>query len=382
MPQWEYSPDAAVDAQPLTKTVQPFAMNTFSFLHRTGDADVLKIGFLGDSLNTGETDTNTIWSVHCILKKDNTPADDSVFALPISTLCHGSTSIEGWHRFTEALVIATNGRYDLSRSATVTFEACATTVRAGDTAVFSASSQTSPDAPIATISVKAKTDLLCTLSIAASTISRQMVDAAAGARLSPLGAFFSLFFPLTWLYDASMNLALFEPFDSLRSRVDTASAPDSIALLYRWDNTLLQWQPCPATVSRLTDSTFVFQCPVPSTGIFGLFARQQETISAIYVYPNPARLKSNGTITFRGNSARDSLIEIWIYAIDGFLLAHGSANAGLDPSLNKTHYGFSWRLQSNRGRTVSPGIYYASMGYTDPLTKGMKKKTQKVFVVP
>jgi hypothetical protein len=384
LPQWDYAPDAVTDAQPIRKTIQPFAMNTFSFLHQAGDADALKIGFLGDSLNTGETDTNTIWSVHCILKKDTVSADDSVFAMPIATLSHGSAAIDGWHRFTEALVVVTNGRYDLSRSATVTFEACGTTVRAGDSASFSAAggSQASSNGPRATISVKATADLLCTLSITATSIGRQMVDAAASARLTPVGAFFNLSFPITWSFDASMKLTIDEPLDSIRSKLDSTLAPDSMAFLYRWDNSLLQWQLCPGTVGHLPDSTFVFSSPVTTAGIFGLFGRQQDTTSALYVYPNPARLRSNGAIIFKSKEARDSLLEIWIYSMDGSLLVHGTANGRIDPSLSRTQYGFSWKLQSNRGKPVSPGVYYAYLGYTDPLTTGLKKKAQKLFVIP
>jgi hypothetical protein len=383
MPQWDYNTDGAGGAQLFTKTVRPFAMNTFSFLHRDGDVDKLKIGFLGDSLNTGETDTNAIWSVHCILKKDTVPADDSVFEISKSSLCRGRATIDGWHLFTEALLVVTNGRYDnVSRSATVTFEACATTIYSGETATFSAAGQPPSNAPKASVTVKANADLLCTLTIAGTTISKQMTNSATGAGLSVVGAFFNLTFPLTWLNDASMNLSLTEPLDSLHSGMDTASIPDSAVSLYRWNSSLMQWNQCTTTSTRLADSTIVFACPVNSSGIFGLFGRQQDTTSAIFVFPNPARLKSNGAITFRGKEARDSLLEIWIYTIDGSLLAHGTAGAGLDPSLGKVKYGFSWKLRNNRGQAVSPGVYYAYVGSKDLRTKGMRKKAQKLFVVP
>jgi hypothetical protein len=388
LPQWPYSPDATGNGRPITKTINPFALNTFSHLHQTGDADGLTIAFVGDSLKTGETDTNSIWSVHCILKKNAIPADDSVFALPISAVCHASAEIDGWHRYTEALVIVTNGRYDLSRSATVTFatfQPCDTTMHAGDTATFSAGLQSSSSAPKATVFVKANADLLCTMSIARTTINPQMTSTATAAGLTPVGAFFNLSFPLTWQHDASMNLTIDEPFDSiLQAKVDTTLAMDSIAFVRRWDNSLLQWQPVPAALSRSPDSTFVFTCPVTATGIFGVFGRPTDTTSAMYAYPNPARLnlKSNNAITFRAKEAKDSLLEIWIYAIDGSLLAHGSISTGLDPSLSKAKYGFSWKLQSRSGRPVSPGVYYAYLGYRNQVTNGMKKKVQKVFVIP
>jgi hypothetical protein len=134
-------------------------------------------------------------------------------------------------------------------------------------------------------------------------------------------------------------------------------------------------------MSRQANSILVFQCPVVSSGIIGLFGPLQNTASNnIIAYPNPARIKSNGAVTFSGTD----VMEIWIYTIDGFLLSHAAKGAAIGPSLFdlKNGKGFSWLLCSNRGKPVSPGVYYASIRYKDVMTKGMKKKLQKIFVVP
>jgi len=382
LPQWYYASDAGSAGTPLTKSVDPFAMNTFSYVHQAGDANTLTIGFLGDSLDPGMTDTNALWSVHCIVKKDDRPADDSIFTLPLVSLHKAQTAIDGWSNISEALVIVTNARYDASRNATVTFQACGTTVRSGETAVFSARSNAPSSAQNAVVTVKATADLSCSLSVATTGTGKQMLDSATGIHLAAAGVFYNLTIPMTWLNNASLSLAISEPIDSIHFGIDTSVVLDSLLSLYRWDNSRLQWQKCAATVSHSADSTLVLQSTITATGIFGLFGRLLDATAAIVAFPNPARLKSNTGITFTGTNAKDSLTEIWIYAIDGSLLAHGANGARPDPSLSKTKYGYSWKLQSNGGKAVSPGVYYACVGYKDFLTNGKKRKAQKVFVIP
>jgi hypothetical protein len=148
--------------------------------------------------------------------------------------------------------------------------------------------------------------------------------------------------------------------------------------VYRWDSSAAQWVRCLTAASILSDSTYVFQCSVASSGIFGLFG-PLPTSNNIVAYPNPARLRSNSAVMFDGIG----ISEVWVYSIDGFLLAHASQSGAIDPSIDKTKTGFfEWRLRSNRGKAVSPGVYYAYIGYADVLTKAIKKKAQKIFVLP
>jgi hypothetical protein len=385
LPEWPYVSDGAGTAQPITKTVQPFALNTFSVLRHSGDANTLSIGFLGDSLNPGEQDTNAVWSVHCIIKRDGVPADDSVISLPVFSVCKAQAEITGWDKFVEALVIVTNARYDAAKTATVTFSTCSTAVRSGQTAVYSAFPQAQSSAQNATVTVHANADLSCSMSITKTTVTPQLLDSAAHIQLTAAGVFFSLSTPQTWLHDATMELAISEPFDSVRFSLDSGELTDSLLSVYLWDATLLGWQRCPSVNSLSADSTFLLRSPVASAGTYGLFARLKDTTSAIVAFPNPARLNSTARITFAGTRARDSVVEIWIYAIDGSLVAHGANGggpAGLDASLSATKYGFSWKLQSKRGKTVSPGVYYAYLAHRDIQTKAVKKKSQKVFVIP
>jgi hypothetical protein len=377
--QWSYGSDGLTSGTACTKAVKPFAMNTFSFLYQSGNADVLHIEFAGDSLNKGETDTDAIWSVHCMAKKDNVPADDSVFAIPVFSVRRGFAEIDGWNNFKEALVIVTNARYDMTRNATVTFEACSVSVHKGDTAHY----YTDPGSPAsgaqnASVTVLANEDLTCNLSIAKTSIGPQLSDAAKSLMINPVGAFYAVSFPGTWQKDASMSLAISEPKDSLHFGPDQVMRSDTSLSVYRWDSSAVKWVQCVTAASMLSDSTSVFQCTVASSGIFGLFG-PLVTSNNIVAYPNPVRLKSNGAVIFGGIDVR----EVWVYAVDGFLLAHAAQNGTMDPSMDKTKDGFiEWRLKSNRGAAVSPGVYYAYIGYADVVTQSVKKKAQKIFVLP
>ena len=122
--------------------------------------------------------------------------------------------------------------------------------------------------------------------------------------------------------------------------------------------------------------------PVVQPGIYAVFhsmASWLDSLSSVAVFPNPARLKTNARIAFRGKS----LLELWIYSISGALVAHDVYGQNRQPSaVGETVDGFDWRLRSTSGTAVSPGIYYAWISFKDPITKGTKKQTQKMFVIP
>jgi len=115
--------------------------------------------------------------------------------------------------------------------------------------------------------------------------------------------------------------------------------------------------------------------------IYALFVKAfaVDTTVPFTAYPNPARIANRKAMLFRGQN----ILELWIYAIDGTLLTHAVKGQNGQPrSLVESAYGFDWQLCNAAGAAVSPGIYFAHIGYKDPVTKGMKKKAQKLFVIP
>jgi len=118
------------------------------------------------------------------------------------------------------------------------------------------------------------------------------------------------------------------------------------------------------------NATVAFITPFPDS------AHYPATFTA---YPNPCRIRNNGAITFLGQN----ILELWIYAMDGSLVGHCvKGNAGSLKSFSETTYKLVWHLCTNNGTTISPGVYYAQVGFKDQVTKGMKKQAQKIFVMP
>ncbi len=380
---WTYPNDVPDASGSVTKPVDLFSMNTFSYLHQPTDNPTLGLSFTGDTTAAGGADTSPMWSVHCILKKDSAPAHDSILTLPLSSKGVGATVIAGWQNFTEALVIAVNARYDTARTATVGFQPCGVTVHKGETALYSSAAAGTPaTAPYATVSVLASADLLCSLTVATTVISGQQAQSALSDSLFAAGSFYDVEFPLSWLHGgAAMQLSITESRAGVHAIAALHHVPDSSLALCRYSASSGKWSSCAGAAVAGDSSNVVWQCAPPGPGIYALFVRAFTVDTSVpYVaYPNPARKSRDTRMAFRGAN----LLELWIYAINGTLLAHDVKGQNSQPrSLAESTYGFDWHLCNAAGAAVSPGVYFAYVGYRDPVTKGMKKQAQKVFVIP
>jgi hypothetical protein len=385
---WDYPPDAVDKSFSVSKTVQLFGMNTFSFSNHTGGAGALNLLFMGDPPDTGDADTNAVWSVHCILKKDTVPAHDSIITAHNISATRASIVINAWQNYSGALVIATNARYDHSRQATVVFLPCEVTFRKGDSAFFSSAPTGTPlSPPYANISVKALNNLLCSLSLGSASMRPSMLDSARNDSLVPAGALYDISFPFNWSNDASMQLSVTERRQTVESFAASRSISDSIFDICRWDDTGRSWKRCwSQLVTSLQNDSLKYsrRCLLAVPGIYGLFGllpnADRDLINASFVaFPNPARIKKDGRIGFKGKN----ILEMWVYSLDGILISHAVKGAnGQARALPETIYGFDWRLCSASGTTVPPGVYYARVGFKNEKTKGMTKKLQKIFVLP
>ena len=387
---WDYPHDQINRSFSVVKTVQPFGMNTFSFTKHTNGAGPLNLLFIGDSSSAGDTDTSAVWSVHCILKKDTVPAHDSIITVPNFSATRANLVINSWQDYTEALVIGTNARYDHSRQAAVVFLPCGVTFHKGDSAFFSSAPAGTPLAPPYTnVSVWALNDLSCSLSIASTIVGPSLLDSARNDSLAPTGTFYDISFPLTWSYDASMLLSVTETRKSVENIAASRSISDSLFDICRWDDAARSWKRCKSQFAPglFSDSLkYSRRCPLSVPGIYGLFGLlpnpDRDLISGTFVaFPNPARIKKDGVIRFQGKN----IIEVWIYSINGGLISHavkgenGQAQSFYE---NQKYYSLDWKLRSTSGATVSPGVYYARVGYKNEVTKGMTRKLQKIFVLP
>jgi hypothetical protein len=381
---WPYPNDVPDASGSVTKPVNLFSMNTFSYLRQASDNPTLGLSFAGDTTTAGDTDASPIWSVHCILKKDTVPAHDSIFTVALSSKGTGAATIAGWHTCTEALVVAVNARYDHARSAKVTFQVCGVTVHKGETSLYSSAAAGAPATdPHATVSVHAASDLLCTLTVAKTGLTQTQAQSALADSLLLAGSAYDLKFPAAWLYaGASMQLSITESRSGVQALEAAHHVSDSSVVVCRFDLLAGKWSPCTSVAAPPADSAIVTrQCSPPSPGIYALFVKAftVDTTVPFTAYPNPARITRDSRMAFRGSN----ILELWIYTIDGTLLTHAVKGQGGQPrSLVESSYGFDWRLCNAAGAAVSPGIYFAHIGYKDPVTKGMKKRAQKLFVIP
>jgi hypothetical protein len=371
---WSYPNDIPDASGSVTKPVDLFSMNTFSYLHQPSDNPTLGLSFTGDTTTAGDPDTSPVWSVHCILKKDSVPAHDSIFVVPLSSKGRGATTISGWQNFTEALVVAVNARYDKSRSATVGFQACGVTVHKGDTVMYSSAASGVPATdPHATASVRALSDLVCSLTLTKTGLSPAQTQSALRDNLIPAGSAYDVEFPVSWLSGgADIQLSITESRAVVHAVAAARHVPDASDSIFRWDAAGGKWLACGSRGAG--DSASInLQCAPPFPGTYGGFVRAV-ALPPYVAYPNPARKSTNTVMAFRGAN----ILELWIYTMNGTLIAHANEPRLLPDST----YTIDWNLRNSAGAVVSPGVYFAHIGYLDPTTTGMKKGTQKVFVIP
>jgi hypothetical protein len=363
LPEWSFSYDALDAAQKSTKRINLYAMQVFAFQPSQIHGDTLEVNFQGDA--PAASVTYPTWSASCILERPN--GRDSIARFSFANNSSASLEIPSWNTLKDALFIVSNGDIAASHNATISFVTCPVTYAAGsqDTVRSATASDT------AALTLKALTDLRCSLAVAVDT-SNSMVAAAAAHQLSPVSSLFDIFFPATWSSGASIGLAISGPAR------DTSAV--STLGLYVWIDSA--WSKVNnQTVSSVNKSLYA-AAPIVQSGIYGVFhstASWLDSMTTVAVFPNPARLKANGSIAFRGKS----LTDLWIYSMDGLLLSHDAKGQNSQPrSIAETADGFDWQLRSNSGSAVSPGIYFALIGYKNPITGTAKKQTQKVFVIP
>jgi hypothetical protein len=327
--------------------------------------DTLHFAFQGGA-PTGASYSYPTWSASCIVERPSGPDSVMHFAFASSTLA--SLEIPSWTSSKDALVIVTNGDIAASHNASVSVQTCPVTYVAGSQHTFMSATNTDT----AIISLKAQANLRCSLTVVAIKDDSLLAIAAHyPIPLSPVTGLFNVAFPASWSTGSSIALAI-------NSQTNVPATHYSLGL-YVWNNSL--WSKIEDSVSYSNQSLHDL-APLVQPGIYAVFYSSLspvDTANSVVIFPNPAHIKRDGSIAFRGKS----LLELWIFSIDGTLITHDIYGQNDQPrSVAESQYGFDWRLCSAGGTAVSPGVYFARVGYKDPITKGMKKQAQKLFIVP
>ncbi len=362
LPEWNFTFDTPDATQKITKQVHPYAMQVFAFKPSQIQGDTLEVTFQGDPPSAAVT--YPIWSVSCILERSG--GKDSVVHFAFANNTIASLEIPSWKSLKDALFIVSNGDISSSRNATISFQTCPITYAAGSQDTI----RLAEPLDTAAVTLKAMANLRCSLAITADT-SNSLIAAGSRNQLLPQSGLFDISYPSIWSASASIGLVV------------TCPANDTPAIasqgLYVWSGSA--WIKTEASISYINKSLRA-EATVGSPGIYAIFhssASWLDSVDAVAVFPNPAHLRRDSRIVFKGKS----LLELWIYSVDGILIAHEVKGQNNRPqSIDESANEFDWRLCNNSGRAVSPGVYFARIGYLDAVTKGMIKQVRKMFVVP
>ncbi len=366
--EWTPLTDSLDQGYSIGKAVSAHGMRLFSVTQKPIFLGNGFMSFIGDSALPAAP----FWSVHGILHSGG-ENPDSVFTLPVSSAGESKTAITDWSRFNGAIVIVSNAQEDINHRATLVFEPCPVTLPSGSSTTVRGvpSAPLSPSSSVS-VTVAAHADLACSLSITGASPSASQTAKATQEGLVPIKVFYSLNFPASWTKSAGMQLFITESAEACVPLENDYGISAAAFAIYQWDATRGEWTKWGAIDVAAT--TYQWKGTLTDPGLYGVFAKAPQLDSlnqpAILAYPNPVR-KGN-TVMFRSDGK--VLIQLQVYSVNGALLYHSETANPVDT--------LKWSLANTREKPVVPGMYYAVVGYKDVVTKGLKRKKQKVLVTP
>jgi hypothetical protein len=311
-------------------------------------------------------------SVHCILQAGSDTVD-SMFRLPVSPSGKTVTNMMNWSRFSGVMIVASNAQGNTNHQATVVFETCPVTMHAGDsTTLYGVLSAPLSQRSSVSVSIKAREDLSCSLSIRKAALSQAQAADASRKGLVPINVFYTIGFPATWAAASAMQLIITEGAEACIPLENELGISEAAFAIFKWDESRGEWTKSGA----LEGSGIIFrwQSSLNAPGIFGVFGRtsppDSQNTPLITAYPNPVR-KSAG---MRFCADGKVLMRLLVYSMKGALVYRWETAQPIDT--------LKWSLVNTSGRSLVPGMYYAFVGFKDALTKGLKKKKQKVLIMP
>ena len=367
---WPLDADRLDIAYSIRKNVPAYGMETFSITKKNYPYDNLSMDFFGDTLASGAP---AFWSMHCLVKKPD-GTQDSIFSVPISSRSQASATISAWPAFDTAIFFVANAQGNFDRNAALVFQPCPISLHKGDSATFvCAISQPISAESAARVSVKALSDLACSLSIQSVSATSTQRGRAGNERLVPVNVYYEIAFPLSWNINAAMTLYTQENASACLPLENIYGMGAGAFAIFRWDETASAWTKSGAISD--TGSIYSWRGSITNPGTYGLFGAMPVPLDSlradsVVVFPNPVHVRGGAAVTMNGVR----LLELLVYTITGTLV-YATKNAS-----PVTH--MQWQLVNARGKTIAPGAYYAVIGYEDPVTKGMKKLKRKVIVVP
>jgi hypothetical protein len=99
------------------------------------------------------------------------------------------------------------------------------------------------------------------------------------------------------------------------------------------------------------------------------------------IYPNPVLRQTDAFLRIEGKD----IVNVTLYSIDGRLVANADIwhpDAAKTIEYKKDKFRFEWKLCAKNGKPVSPGTYFAIVGYRDKIAGKIKKCRSSFLVLP
>ncbi|MBD3346417.1 MAG: hypothetical protein GF401_15295 [Chitinivibrionales bacterium] len=379
LPEWTTPNDAVTPNRSVTKIVQPYGMNIFSFESDTDHYPEMEIHFGGKDSFKRPLSVND-WAVHALLTPRETTNSVEIQPIEIAGNGAGKLFIENRQLYSDIKVIATNGINGDARYGTVTFMPCSISHFPGDTVFSQTTSVKAPGVPPDTASLYfvSRDTLRCSMSITPYIPSSSMKNETLLSNRTSLDQFYEITFPNSWIYSFdTLHFDLQLTDDNFLLYNTTRVFTPADYMLFIWDDSAERWEPVTTGFSSVTGS-YNWYGTLNSPGIYGLFARETRKTD-IVVYPNPVHRSEE--VAFEG----EHLSALRIYQVDGKLVFHARRDEFFTPpwyNPRRDTYIFRWDLLNHNNNTVAPGTYIIFLEHTSRTTGETSIKKKSLLVLP
>jgi hypothetical protein len=370
--QWSFQIDTLPSSYAITKTVNPYGMQIFTFQNDSSQGDTLFIAAQGESRGT---EPSPLWSISCIARGKMRP--DTIIFIPIDRAGKGWCRLDDWQSRREIIALATNGHPAERLDMTLSLLPCPISIRSGEARTINLDAADGKGS--ASLSLLAKNDLRCNLEISETTGSVPEVPST----LIPVSPFWSLTFPSFWETDAALSLTLRTAQAKVDSIRKTFYIPDDSIILRRWDVAEDLWKRIVSTTVASAGNISRQSADI-QPGIYCLFASKisRPDSSDLLAIKNTGRIASRLSepgIRFKAAN----ITEIRIYGNSGSLICrYGPAPSPAFQPDREFVNAVEWKLTNDRGKFVTPGTYIALITRKDPLSGRKTSTRHKVMVFP
>lgn len=361
---WDYTPDNPGESLMISKDINPNAMERFALQNEDFQSDTINISLFPATVSTNSK--KATWAARAILTNSQ---KDTVLPISLDMSGIGSFLLTGARKYTDLIIVVTNGDTSLSRTYSIVYNIYPLTYNKNKTYSFQTTSIDNESS--VSLTMKALSDLYGPGPLKLTqVVNNKLIDSAQLQSLKLEGSLFSVTYPSQWKSVCQISMTI-NVIDSNLSKDDTIS-------LYRWSYP--KWNKVNSTIS-ITDTNLIVKGNCAAPGIYGIFRKGSEPSKKSIPVPSPnvVSIRSDTTIHFK----QGILSEIRILALDGQLVARWtSKKSSSEWSIDPTEKFPSWKKRNSNGNSVSPGLYFAIIFYHTLGNIETKVVKRKIILYP